>query len=91
MTTETEEKVLHIRQEHVEEAHASEHEHTTQVFVFGEEHAEGGKSGRKRIHNTGVLSVLAVRSAHNDETHTAQFSISQNLIILSELNCFLFI
>jgi len=34
--------------------HASEHEHTTQVFVIGEEHMGGGTSIRTRTGNTGV-------------------------------------
>ena len=67
------------------EVQVSEHEKTTQVFVTEEEHMEGGTS--VRTHNTGVPSVLGVRSAHNHETHTAQFSIAQisNYTYLIEL------
>jgi hypothetical protein len=43
-----------------------------------------------RTHNTGVPSVLGVRSAHNHETHTAQFSIAHisNYTYLIELLTF---
>jgi len=51
------------------EAQVAELEHITR------EHVEGGTS--VRTDNTGILSVLGVKSAHNHETHTAQFSIAQ--------------
>ena len=65
----------------------AEQEHTTQVFVIGVEHAGGGTNVRTRSHNTGVLSVLGVRSAHNHETHTDRFSIAliSNYTYLIEL------
>lgn len=70
------------------ELQVSEHHKTTQVFVTGEEHMEGSTS--VRMHNTDVPSVLGVRSAHNHETHTAQFSIAQisNYTYLTELLTF---
>lgn len=57
------------------------------MFVIGVEHAEGGTNVRTRTRNTGVPSVLGVRSAHNHETQTAQFSIAHisNYTYLIEL------
>jgi len=71
----------------LKEAQVAGQEHTTQVLVIGVEHAEGGTNVRTRTHNTGVLSILGVRSAHNHETHTAKFSIAQisNYTYLIEL------